>query len=138
VWVAVSTSAESVAHRVLQLMGLGDDPRFASFEGRAAHREELDASVAAWIGARTSTEVLDAFDRAEAAIARVYSMHDVLADPHVREREMLIEVDGVVQQAPLARLSRTPAHVRHVGRSLGADTEAVLRELDEHTRRTRR
>jgi crotonobetainyl-CoA:carnitine CoA-transferase CaiB-like acyl-CoA transferase len=136
VWVAVSTSAESVAHRVLQLMDLGGDPRFASFEGRAAHREELDAAVAAWIGARPSTDVLDAFERAEAAIARVYSMHDVLADPHVRARDVLIEVDGVVQQAPLARLSRTPAHVRHAGRALGADTEAVLRELAEE-RRTR-
>jgi crotonobetainyl-CoA:carnitine CoA-transferase CaiB-like acyl-CoA transferase len=130
-WVAVSTSAESVAHRVLDLMDLGRDARFASFEGRAAHREELDAAVASWIGARTSTEVLDAFDRAEAAIARVYSMRDVLADPHVRARDVLIDVDGVVQQAPLARFSRTPAHVRHAGRPLGADTEAVLRELFE-------
>jgi crotonobetainyl-CoA:carnitine CoA-transferase CaiB-like acyl-CoA transferase len=129
VWVAVSTSAESVAHRVLELMGLGDDARFASFEGRAAHREELDAAVASWIGARPSAEVLDAFDRAEAAIARVYSMHDVLADPHVRARNVLIEVDGVVQQAPLARFSRTPAHVRHAGRPFGADTDDVLREL---------
>jgi crotonobetainyl-CoA:carnitine CoA-transferase CaiB-like acyl-CoA transferase len=133
VWVAVSTSAESVAHRVLQLMDLGDDPRFATFEGRAAHRDELDAAVSAWIGARTSVEVLDAFDRAEAAIARVYSMHDVLADPHVRARKVLIEVDGVVQQAPVARMSKTPGNVRHAGRPLGTDTEDVLRELGEHS-----
>src|SRR5690348_10563544 len=95
VWVAVSTSAESVAHRVLELMELGHDARFATFEGRAAHREELDAAVAAWIGARESTEVLAAFEDAQAAIAPVYSMHDVLADPHVRARDVLIEVDGV-------------------------------------------
>jgi crotonobetainyl-CoA:carnitine CoA-transferase CaiB-like acyl-CoA transferase len=131
VWVAVSTSAESVAHRVLQLMDLGDDLRFASFEGRAAHREELDAAVAAWIGARASADVLAAFDAAQAAIAPVYSMHDVLADPHVRARDVLIEVDGVVQQAPVARFSRTPGHVRHAGRALGADTEAVLAELED-------
>src|SRR5260370_29574399 len=31
-WVAISTSAESVARRVLGLVGVGDDPRFASFE----------------------------------------------------------------------------------------------------------
>ena len=45
VWIAISTSAESVAHRVLELLGVGDDARFASFEGRAEHREELDAIV---------------------------------------------------------------------------------------------
>jgi crotonobetainyl-CoA:carnitine CoA-transferase CaiB-like acyl-CoA transferase len=129
VWVAVSTSAESVAQRVLALMGLDHDARFVSFEGRAAHRDELDAAVAQWIGARPSSEVLAAFDAAQAAIAPVYSMHDVLADPHVRARDVLIEVDGVVQQAPVARLSRTPAHVRHAGRPLGADSEAVLADL---------
>jgi alpha-methylacyl-CoA racemase len=56
-------------------------------------------------------------------------MHDVLADPHVRARRVFIEVDGVLQQAPVARLSKTPAAVRHAGRPLGADTEAVLAEL---------
>jgi crotonobetainyl-CoA:carnitine CoA-transferase CaiB-like acyl-CoA transferase len=75
--------------------------------------------------------VLDAFEAAQAAIAPVYSMRDVLDDPHVRARNVLIEVDGVVQQAPVARFSRTPGHVRHTGRSLGADTEDVLAELDE-------
>jgi crotonobetainyl-CoA:carnitine CoA-transferase CaiB-like acyl-CoA transferase len=129
VWVAISTSAESVAHRVLTLIGLGDDARYATFEGRAAHRDELDAAVAAWIAARPSAEVLAAFDGAEAAIARVYSMHDVLADPHVRERKVFIEVDGIVQQAPVARMSRTPGEVRFAGRALGADTDEVLAEL---------
>jgi crotonobetainyl-CoA:carnitine CoA-transferase CaiB-like acyl-CoA transferase len=129
-WVAVSTSAETVAHRVMQLLDLGDDPRFATFEGRAAHREELDAAVAAWIAARDSVTVLDAFEGAEAAIAPVYSMHDVLDDPHVRARQVLIDVDGVVQQAPIARLSRTPGNVRHAGRSLGADTDDVLADLE--------
>src|SRR5689334_7912381 len=51
-WVAISTSAESIASRVMDLLGVGDDPRFATFEGRVAHREELDAIVAAWVGAR--------------------------------------------------------------------------------------
>ncbi|MCU1429305.1 MAG: putative acyl-CoA transferase/carnitine dehydratase [Actinomycetia bacterium] len=130
VWVAVSTSAESVAHRVMELMNLGHDARFASFEGRVAHRDELNDLVAAWIAARTSREVLAAFNEAQAAIAPVYSMHDVLADEHVREREVLIEVDGIVQQAPVARLSKTPGHVRHAGRPLGADTDEVLAELE--------
>ncbi len=51
-WVAVSTSSDSVAGRVMRLIGVGDDPRFSTFAGRVQHREELDALVAAWIGAR--------------------------------------------------------------------------------------
>jgi crotonobetainyl-CoA:carnitine CoA-transferase CaiB-like acyl-CoA transferase len=128
-WVAISTSAETVAHRVLTLLGHGDDPRFATFELRAGHREELDGIVAEWVGARPSEEVLAAFDAVEAAIGPVYSMHDLLADPHVIARDVFVEVDGVVMQGPAARLARTPGEVRFVGRPLGADTEAVLGEL---------
>jgi crotonobetainyl-CoA:carnitine CoA-transferase CaiB-like acyl-CoA transferase len=136
-WVAISTSAESVAHRVLELLGIGEDERFATFEGRAAHRDELDAIVAKWIAARPSAEVLAAFEDAHAAIAPVYSMHDLLVDPHVKARHVFIEVDGVVMQAPVARLSRTPGAVRWAGRPLGADTEDVLEDLAEQQTRER-
>jgi crotonobetainyl-CoA:carnitine CoA-transferase CaiB-like acyl-CoA transferase len=57
-------------------------------------------------------------------------MGDLLADPHVIARDVVIEVDGVRMQGATARLSRTPAVVRHAGRPLGADTDAVLAELD--------
>ena len=127
-WVAISTSTESVAHRVMTLLGHGDDPRFATSELRAGHREELDGIVAEWVGGRPSSEVIAAFDAAEAAIGPVYSMRDLLADPHVRARHVFVEVDGVVMQGPVARLTRTPGEVRFVGRPLGADTEAVLEE----------
>jgi crotonobetainyl-CoA:carnitine CoA-transferase CaiB-like acyl-CoA transferase len=129
VWVAVSASSESVARRVLELFGIADDPRFATFGDRMAHRDALERAAADWIGARPSGEVLTAFEEAQAAIAPVYSMADVVADPHVRERGSLIEIDGVLMQAPVARLSRTPGHIRHAGRPAGADTAAVLREL---------
>ncbi|MFM8973958.1 MAG: CaiB/BaiF CoA transferase family protein, partial [Actinomycetota bacterium] len=52
-WVAISTSTDSVARRVFALIGIGDDPRFASFDGRSAHRAELDERVAEWVGARS-------------------------------------------------------------------------------------
>jgi crotonobetainyl-CoA:carnitine CoA-transferase CaiB-like acyl-CoA transferase len=130
-WVAISTSAESVAQRVLMLLGLGDDLRFATFESRGEHRDELDAAVSAWVGARPSAEVLAAFEAAEAAIAPVYTMREVLADPHVRARHVFVEVDGVVMQGPVARLSRTPAEMRWAGRELGADTDGVLGALDD-------
>jgi crotonobetainyl-CoA:carnitine CoA-transferase CaiB-like acyl-CoA transferase len=129
-WIAISTSAESVAHRVLALLGVGDDARFATFEGRAAHRVELDEIVSKWVGARSSSEVVAAFEAAEAAIAPVYRMGELLADPHVVARDVIVEADGIRMQGPTARLSRTPAVIRGAGRALGADTDAVLAELE--------
>lgn len=130
-WVAVSTSAESVAQRVLELIGVQGDPRFADFAARAEHRAELDELMAAWIGARSSAEVLDAFDAAQAAAAPIYDMADIAADPHYRARGAIDEVDGVPMQGLVARLSATPGAIRWAGRPLGADTDEVLADLDD-------
>ena len=124
-WIAISASAESVATRVLELLGVSDDPRFSSFTGRSEHRVELDALMSAWVAQRNCDEALAEFDAAHAAAARVYSIGDVVADPHVRERGVLIEVDGVLMTGPVARLDRTPGEVRGAGPALGADTQEV-------------
>lgn len=115
VWVALSASAESIAARVLEVLGLAADDRFATFQSRFEHREALEHLTAAWILARTSTEVLAAFDDVDAAIARVYTIEDVVNDEHVKAREALIEVDGILMQNVVARLSRTPGTVRWAG-----------------------
>ena len=129
-WVAVSTSAESVARRVLDLIGHGDDDRLWSFEGRVEHRVALDRWVADWIAERTSAEVIAAFEEAHAACAPVYDMADLAADPHVAARETIVEVDGTPMQGLIAKLSATPGHIRWSGRPLGADQAEVLAELD--------
>jgi len=58
-------------------------------------------------------------------------MADLADDPHVQARQSLIEVDGVCMPGVVARMSRTPGRVDHVGRPLGADTDAVLEELEK-------
>lgn len=130
-WVAISTSAEPVARRMMSLIGAGDDPRFQDFEGRVAHRVEVDELVAAWVGQRSMEEVLAQAEAAEAAAAPVYGQADVSADPHLLARGAFIEVDGVRMQDVIARLSATPGRVRFPARGLGADTAEVLAGLDE-------
>ncbi|MEA3056190.1 MAG: hypothetical protein QOD30_1622 [Actinomycetota bacterium] len=127
-WVAVSTSAESVAARVMDMLGVGDDERFTTFAGRVAHRDELEALMASWVAARTESEVLAAFEAAQAAIAPVLSMADIAVDPHYAARGTIVDVDGTPMQGLVARLSRTPGRIRWTGRPLGADQDDVLGE----------
>jgi crotonobetainyl-CoA:carnitine CoA-transferase CaiB-like acyl-CoA transferase len=136
-WVAVSASADSVAARVLTLVGrpdLVDQPWFTSGGGRAAHVEEIDGAVAGWVAERGRGEVLAAFEAAEAAIAPVYDARDVLADPQLAALGSIAEVDDpelgrLRMPNVISRLSETPGQIRHAGRRHGADTEAVLAEL---------
>jgi crotonobetainyl-CoA:carnitine CoA-transferase CaiB-like acyl-CoA transferase len=129
-WVAISTSSDSVAARVMALLGVGDDERFRTFAGRVTHRTELDALTAEWVGARTLDEVIEAFDAAEAAIGPVLDMAGIAADPHFRARGAIVEVDGVPMQGLVARLSATPGRLDWPGRPHDADGAAIRAELD--------
>jgi crotonobetainyl-CoA:carnitine CoA-transferase CaiB-like acyl-CoA transferase len=120
-WVAVSTSAESVAGRVMELIGFGGPGDLQTFNGRIAARDEIDARVAEYCAARSRDEVLAAFEAAEAAAAPIYDMADIAEDEHYKAREAVITVDGVPMQGLLARLSKTPGQVRWPGRPFGAD-----------------
>ncbi len=124
-WIAVSTSSDSVASRVMELIGVADDERFQTFEGRISNREEVDRLMAEWIGQRTLSEALETFEAAEAAAAPVLNVGELSSDPHVAARDALVEVDGLVMQGLVAQLSRTPGEVRWVGRVLGADNETM-------------
>ncbi|MFJ9904916.1 CaiB/BaiF CoA transferase family protein [Streptomyces sp. NPDC101152] len=136
-WVAVSTSAQSVAERVMHLVGrpeLIDEPWFATGADRAAHADVLDAAVGDWISARSRTEVLAAFEKAEAAVAPVQDVRDVLADPQYQALGTITTLDDpelgpLRMQNVLFRLSSTPGAIRWTGRPHGADTEEVLIEL---------
>ncbi len=120
-WVAVSTSAESVAARVMALIGLADRTDLQTFNGRIEAREEIDACLAAFCAARPRQEVLAAFDEAEAAAAPIHDMADIAKDPHFAARQSIVTVDGVPMQGLVAHLSATPGRIRWPGRSLGAD-----------------
>lgn len=136
-WVAVSTSAQSIAERVMRLVGrpeLAEEPWFATGAGRVAHADELDDAVARWVGERTREEVLRAFEEAEAAVAPIYDVRDVLADPQLRALDAVTTVEDpelgpLRMQNVMFRLSETPGRIRWTGRPHGADTDEILHDL---------
>jgi crotonobetainyl-CoA:carnitine CoA-transferase CaiB-like acyl-CoA transferase len=137
-WVAVSTSAQSVAERVMRLVGrpeLVEEPWFATGAERARHADVLDAAVGEWIARRPRAEVLKAFEAAEAAVAPVQDVQDVMTDPQYAALDTITtipddpELGRLRMQNVLFRLSATPGAIRWAGRPHGADTRAVLTEL---------
>ncbi|MGW2524018.1 CaiB/BaiF CoA transferase family protein [Streptomyces sp. NPDC001617] len=136
-WVAVSTSAQSVAERLMRLVGrpdLIDEPWFATGADRAAHADVLDEAVGTWIATRTRSDVLAAFEKAEAAVAPIQDVADVMTDPQYQALDTVTTLDdpdlgALRMQNVLFRLSSTPGAIRWAGRPHGADTEEVLAEL---------
>ena len=109
---------------------LVEEDWFADHTGRLAHQDEVEDAIADWVAKRSSAEVTAAFEAVGAAIAPMYTIADIMADPQyahretipVVEHEMLgpVRVPGVV-----SRLMATPGAVRHLGRAPGADNTAV-------------
>ena len=136
-WLAVSTSAQTVAERVMIMVGRPDlieNEWFSSGYGRVAHVDELDDAVGSWIRERDSTEVLVAFTEANAAIAPVYDVRDIVEDAQYRALDTIIEVEDdelgtVHMQNVMFRMSDTPGKVRWAGQPLGKHTTEVLTEL---------
>jgi formyl-CoA transferase len=81
------------------------------------------------VAARSSADVIAAFEDAHAAIFPVYSMPDLVADRHVQARGVLQSVDGITMQGPVARLSKTPAVLRHAGPKTNADAAEIQAEI---------
>ena len=136
-WVAISTSAQRIAERVMELVGHPEvigEPWFATGAGRAEHVDLLDEYVGSWIAARDRETVLDAFTEAGAAIGAVYDARDITEDPHIRETKMLVEVEDddlgpLLQHNVMWRMSESPGRIRFTGRAIGQDTDEVLHEL---------
>jgi formyl-CoA transferase len=136
-WLAVSTSAQSIAERVMRLVGrpeLIDEPWFRSGGERAQHADELDEAVGSWIADREADDVIAAFEEAQAAIAPVYSVADVMTDPQYAALGSIASIEDpdlgpVKMQNVLFRLSETPGRIRWTGPGLGEHNEAVYGEL---------
>lgn len=136
-WVAVSTSAQSIAERVMALVGRPDlaaEPWFASGSSRAEHADELDDAVGGWIAQHTREEVVAAFEQAQAAVAPVYDASDIVADPQFQALGTIHRIHDpdlgdMAMQGPLFRLSRDEASIAFSGRAHAADTDEVLESL---------
>lgn len=127
-WIAISTSAASVAERLMALVGI-EGEAVATFEARQADRTRIDAAVGDWMAARTGDDALEQLAAADVAAAPVYDMADIFVDEHFAARGAIAEVDGVPMQQLIARLSATPGAIRWAGRPLDADAQEIRAEL---------
>jgi formyl-CoA transferase len=133
----VAGNGDSIFRRLMECIGRPDlaaDPALAGNAGRVAQVGMLDAAIGDWTARHTVEEVLAALDAAHVPAGRIYTIADIAADPHYAARGMLQQVrmsDGSQLAVPgfVPKLSLTPASHRHNAPAVGADTDAVLKEI---------
>ncbi|AXF18009.1 CaiB/BaiF CoA transferase family protein [Paraburkholderia caledonica] len=136
-YVVIAGNSDPIFRRLMQAIGradLADDPALAHNDGRAKHCAMLDEAIAAWTSHHSTDDVLAALERAEVPAGRIYSVADIVADPHYQARDMLLQAQlpgGASVKMPgiVPKLSDTPGEVRWQGPTLGEHTGSVLSEL---------
>ena len=112
---------------------LATDPRFAREEARWENRAALNAIIEEWTGARTKHEVMRILGAAGVPCGACQDTGEVLADPHLKAREMILDIDyptrGTYKTVgcPI-KLSDSPAEITRPP-LLGEHTEGLLGEL---------
>lgn len=136
-WITISASSDRTFARLAAAIGkpgLARDPRFSGNASRIANDVELDRIVGDWIARRTAREVMETFEGFDVVAGLVYTIEDVLADPHYAAREDVVSVPdadfgAVRMQAVVPRFSRSRCEVEWPGGPMGEHNEEVYRGL---------
>lgn len=137
-YVTIGATTPNQWPKLCELIGrpeLAEDPRFDSVATRKANEQELAHILEEVLQTETSEHWYRLFEDAF-PVGVLNSYDQVLADPHLRERGFLIEMDhpkaGPVKATGFpARLSGTPARLYRPAPTLGQHTEEILAELEK-------
>jgi len=135
--VVIAGNSDAIFKRLMQVIGRPDlacDPALASNDGRVRCNAMLDAAISAWTSQHTMDEILARLDAADVPAGRIYSVADIVDDPHYLAREMILPTelpgDVTVKMPGIApKLSETPGAVRWPGPTLGQHTDEVLTSI---------
>jgi crotonobetainyl-CoA:carnitine CoA-transferase CaiB-like acyl-CoA transferase len=133
-FIAISASMQVMAERVFRAIGkpeMIDDPRFRTNTDRVRNIDACDGAVADFIAERSLADNMAIFEKAEVTANPVYEIDQLLDDPHVQERGVIVEAPdeeagSVLMHNVIPRLSETPGRLRFAAPSLGQHTREIL------------
>lgn len=136
-YVVIAGNSDAIFKLLMVAVGrpdLAGDEELATNDRRVARNAELDAAIADWTRQRTIAEALEVLEAAGVPAGRIYSVADIVDDPHYLAREMIIPAAlpgdvSVKMPGIVPKLSDTPGAIRWSGPELGAHTDVILAEL---------
>ena len=126
-WLGLSATSQSTFESLTTAMGLPElagDARFKDNAARMDNREALNEALRAWLGQRSTSEIMEQVIPAGGVVGPVYDAAQIVDDPHYRAREDIVEIDdaelGKTKMLGIVpKFSDTPGSVEHAGPTLG-------------------
>jgi crotonobetainyl-CoA:carnitine CoA-transferase CaiB-like acyl-CoA transferase len=135
-YIIIGGNGDSIYQRLMRAIGrpeMAEDAKFATNAKRVENEKEIDEAILAWTQARSSAQALEALRKAGVPNGPIYSVADMMADPHFKARGMFeqVEVGGKPLKIPAIPplLGETPGRTDAPGPALGAHTDEVLEQV---------
>ena len=131
-FIIIGANGDSIFKRLCEAMGRSDmaaDTRLEDNAGRVEHEAEIDAAIAAWTGSLSSVDALELLEDARVPSGPIYSVADMMVDPHYIARGLFeeVNVNGQPLKIPamVPKLSETPGRTDWPGPEVGAFNREV-------------
>ena len=131
--VVIGGNGDSIFKRLMTEAGrldMAEDPELAHNPGRVIHQEKIDKALADWCAQHSSKDIIDTLEEARVPVGPIYSVQDMMDDPHYNARGMFetVEIDGKPLKIPaiMPKLSRTPGETHWPGAAIGAHNDEIL------------
>ncbi|SFB29144.1 CoA-transferase family III [Lentibacillus halodurans] len=135
-YIVIGGNGDAIFKRLMEAIGrpeLGEDERFKSNSGRASHADFLDEVIEGWTKTLDIETALKVLDDAKVPAGPIYSIEDIVKDPHYLSRGMIenftlnkeesLRIPGVVP-----KMSKTPGETKWLGPDLGQHTDEVMKD----------
>ena len=117
-WIYILAVPQDMFGRFCKSIGREDllaDERFSTIAGRGKHADEINELVAEWVKDQTVEAVGKVLEEAQVPFAPVHSIAQAAKDPHLWERQMLVEIEDQEEQTYVPGLtvkySDTPGEI---------------------------
>lgn len=134
--VIIGGNGDSIFRRLMVVAGrpdMAENPAMSLNAGRILHQLEIDAALSEWCHRHTVVEVIAQLEAAKVPVGPIYSVADMLADPHYQARGMFeqVEIDGKPLKIPaiMPRLDKTPGRTDWPGGAVGSHNKEILQGL---------
>jgi len=134
--VVIGGNGDSIFKRLMKEAGredMAEDPELEHNPGRVIHQERIDQALADWCQQHSSAEIIAKLESARVPVGPIYSVEDMMTDPHYIARGMFEEVDvnGKALKIPAIspKLSETPGRTDWPGAQIGAHNQEILGDL---------
>ncbi len=136
-WVMISVIGNEIWRRFAEILHQEEwltDEKFADDDRRYQNRHLIRPIVSEWIAERTVDQVMELLEKQRVPCGRVNTARDIVNDPHIRAREMLVDMPYPgVGTVPLpgipVKLSETPGKIETRAPRLGEHNQAVYGQL---------